>query len=101
MITTLFELRGRPKNFFVTAEDPIGPWSEPVRVDIPGIDPDIAWDADGNCWVHYSTGKRIERCRIDSDTGALLDTPEGTWSGPASNTPKRLTSSRARASGIW
>ena len=33
--------------FFVTATDPAGPWSDPVTVDIRGIDPDIAWDEHG------------------------------------------------------
>ena len=39
-------------NFFVTAEDPAGPWSDPVVVDMPGIDPDLAWGDEGRCWMH-------------------------------------------------
>ena len=35
-------------NILVTATDPAGPWSDPVSLPgVPGIDPDLAWDADG------------------------------------------------------
>ena len=78
MITTVLA-RGLA-SFFVTAEDPSGPWSEPVRVAVPGIDPDLAWDDDGRCWVHTSA-RGIRRCRIDDRTGAVLEAPERTWSG--------------------
>ena len=46
MITTNVTNAGA-RNFFVTAEDPAGPWSEPTFVDVAGIDPDLAWDDDG------------------------------------------------------
>jgi xylan 1,4-beta-xylosidase len=40
-------------NFYITAEDPAGPWSDPVWLkDAPGIDPSLMWD-DGKC---YYTG---------------------------------------------
>ena len=68
MITTNVGTRGAT-TFFVTSEDPAGPWSEPIRVEVPGIDPDLAWDADGNCWVHFSGLGGIARCRIDPATG--------------------------------
>ena len=40
-------------NFYITAENPAGPWSDPVWLDIPGIDPSLMWDDDGKC---YYTG---------------------------------------------
>lgn len=79
MITTVFT-GADAVNFFVTADDPAGPWSEPVRVDVFGIDPDIAWDEQSNCWVHTSAGA-IHRFRIDDESGAVLEGPEVTWSG--------------------
>jgi beta-xylosidase len=79
MITTVVANDGL-RNFFVTAADPAGPWSEPVTLDIVGIDPDLAWEADGTCWVHSSLGG-IHRHRIDDTTGAVLQGPELTWSG--------------------
>ncbi|MET0912385.1 MAG: glycoside hydrolase family 43 protein [Acidimicrobiales bacterium] len=88
MITTSVTEAGLT-NFFVTAEDPAGPWSEPVTVEVMGIDPDLAWDGDGNCWLHFSTGMgAIQRCRIDDTTGEVLDGPEPTWSGTGMRYPE-------------
>lgn len=88
MITTNVTTTGA-HNFFVTAEDPAGPWSEPTFLDVPGIDPDLAWDGDGNCWVHFSGGPAgIARCRIDDTTGEVLDGPEPTWSGSGLQYPE-------------
>lgn len=85
LITTVFGRR--LANFFVTAEDPAGPWSDPVPVDLPGIDPDLAWDDDGNCWAHCAF-MSIVRCRIDDRTGVLLDGPDATWSGTGLQYPE-------------
>jgi alpha-N-arabinofuranosidase len=38
-------------NFFVTAKDPAGPWSDPVWLDFEGIDPSLFFDDDGRGWV--------------------------------------------------
>jgi alpha-N-arabinofuranosidase len=40
-------------NFYVTATDPAGPWSDPVWLNSPGIDPSLFFDDDGKC---YYTG---------------------------------------------
>lgn len=45
-------------NFIVTADDPAGPWSDPVWVpDAPGIDPTLFWDEDG---IAYYLGNRYD-----------------------------------------
>jgi xylan 1,4-beta-xylosidase len=72
----------------VTSEDPGGPWSQPVTVDVAGIDPDLAWDGDGTCWMHFSGLGGIARARIDPQTGAILDGPEVTWSGSGLQYPE-------------
>jgi len=37
-----------------TADHPAGPWSEPMQiVGTAGIDPDIAWDNDGTCYLTW------------------------------------------------
>jgi xylan 1,4-beta-xylosidase len=49
MVTTLVGGRG---NFYVTASDPAGPWSDPVWLDADGADPSLFFDADGT--VYYT-----------------------------------------------
>ncbi len=88
MITTNVTNRGA-HNFFVTAEDPAGPWSEPTFVAVAGIDPDLAWDEDGTCWLHFSRGPDgIARCRVDDATGEVLEGPVPTWSGTGLQYPE-------------
>jgi xylan 1,4-beta-xylosidase len=42
-------------NFYITAPDPAGPWSDPVRLPaINGIDPDIFFDADGRVYITHN-----------------------------------------------
>lgn len=39
-------------NMLFTADDAAGPWSDPIELpDIDGIDPDIAWDDDGDGYI--------------------------------------------------
>src|SRR5690625_5062054 len=47
MITTNVSGGG---NFMVTASDPKGPWSEPIWLDTPGIDPSLYFDDDGTAY---------------------------------------------------
>ncbi|MDC2891085.1 family 43 glycosylhydrolase [Psychrosphaera algicola] len=52
MITTAVNGGG---NFFVTAEDPAGEWSEPYWLpEIGGIDPDIFFDDDGKVYITHN-----------------------------------------------
>jgi xylan 1,4-beta-xylosidase len=87
MITTNVGSKGA-WSFLVTSEDPAGPWSDPLPVPVPGIDPDLAWDDDGNCWVHFSGLGGIARCRIDTSTGAFPSGPDLTWSGTGLQYPE-------------
>jgi beta-xylosidase len=87
LITTNFN-RGRADNMVVTTADPAGAWSEPVHLPLPGIDPDLAWDRDGTCWVHFSSGSEILRARVDIAAGTVLDGPEPTWSGTGLQYPE-------------
>ena len=39
-------------NYYVTAKNPRGPWSDPIKLQgIGGIDPDFFFDDDGKCYV--------------------------------------------------
>ena len=74
----------------------------PIRsaVEIPGIDPDIAWDGDGNCWVHFSGLGGIARCRIDPiDRRAARGPRPDVVRNRACSTPRRRTSSSGRGRG--
>lgn len=57
MITTfVVSQEGARKNFYVTATNPAGPWSDPYWLDdAPGIDPSLFFDDDGRV---YYTGNR-------------------------------------------
>jgi beta-xylosidase len=66
-------------NLLVTATDPAGPWSDPVRLpDVPGIDPDLAWDEDGTCWC---TCAGVRQVRLDPTTGKVTGETKDVWSG--------------------
>ena len=49
LITTCVQCK-RFGNFYVTATNPAGPWSDPVWLDSPGIDPSLMWDDDGKAY---------------------------------------------------
>lgn len=52
MITTFV---GGIGNFYVTAEDPSGPWSDPILVNqLAGIDPSLFFDADGKAYILHN-----------------------------------------------
>ncbi|GFJ92606.1 hypothetical protein Prum_062480 [Phytohabitans rumicis] len=75
-----------------TAPDPAGPWSDGAVVEgVDGIDPDLAWDADGTCYLTYSALRLsgdnmgahdgIEQVRIDPYAAKALEEPRSMWSG--------------------
>jgi len=76
MITTNLAAGGG--NFYVTAKDPAGPWSDPIWVDIPGIDPDLFWDDDGKS---YAISSPFILYEIDLETGELLTEGRKVWNG--------------------
>lgn len=75
MITTN---TGKGGNFYVTAADPAGPWSDPIWIDIGGIDPDLFFDEDGRSYVTSSAFLIYE---IDLKTGKLLTEGRKAWWG--------------------
>jgi len=38
-------------NFYVTAQNPAGPWSDPIWLDGVGVHPSLLFDPDGHAWV--------------------------------------------------
>ena len=88
MITTNVSARG---NFFVTAKDPAGPWSEPISITGQGgIDPSLFFDDDGKVYL-TSTGSApgIYQSQIDIATGKLLTAPPRiVWKGTGGRYPE-------------
>ena len=81
MITTLVDTGG---NFFVTATNPAGPWSEPVWVDHSGIDPSLFFDDDGTVYYtrHEGMGDGyIGQAKINVQTGKLESDLIEIWKG--------------------
>lgn len=65
-------------NFYVSADDPSGPWSNPVWINVPGIDPDLFFDDDGKTYVISSPFILYE---INLETGELLTEGKKVWYG--------------------
>lgn len=77
-----------PGHLLVTATEPAGPWSEPVRIrDAGGIDPDLAWDDDGTCYLTWSDDGIVQAV-LDPSTGDLLTAPRRLWSGTGGRDPE-------------
>ncbi|MEY4301593.1 MAG: hypothetical protein RJA30_744, partial [Actinomycetota bacterium] len=83
---------GEPAGMHIfTAEHPAGPWSDGIKVlGLEGIDPDLAWDENGDCWMafsglNFSTGKPvhhgIQSAKIDPNTGEVLSEVIDLWEG--------------------
>ena len=80
-------------NFYVTAKDPAGPWSEPVWLgeDAPGIDPSLFFDEDSTCYyvgtrpnpegVRYNGDWEIWVQRLDLEQGCLTGESVKIWKG--------------------
>ena len=84
-----------------TAEDAAGPWSDGDLIleqdgsgSISGIDPDIAWDAAGTCYVTFSgllfdetldpnapKHLGIQQVRVDLGSHRAVEEPRSLWSG--------------------
>ena len=86
-------------NFYVTADNPEGPWSDPIFLkDAPGIDPSLFFDDDGTCWYtgsingtknqdRYPNEDKIYIQRLDLEKGCLVGERIILTSGHAVNSP--------------
>jgi len=85
MITTQIDRIG-DGHLIVSAPSPTGPWSDPVfTTGTIGIDPDLAWDDDGTCYLTWTrigpNGSEITQTRVDPVTGELRSAPKPLWNG--------------------
>ncbi|MDR0349734.1 MAG: glycoside hydrolase family 43 protein [Tannerella sp.] len=75
-------------NFYCTATDPAGPWSEPVWVAIKSIDPDIFWDEDGKTYFVTQGDEGIRVTEIDIQTGKVIGPERLVWGGIGGRFPE-------------
>jgi alpha-N-arabinofuranosidase len=83
--------RGEATSFIVTAEDPAGPWSEPVIIeDAEGIDPSLLFAEDGRVWYtanrvppdpEFSGQAEIWTQEIDPEPLQLVGERHALWRG--------------------
>jgi beta-xylosidase len=88
-----------------TATDAAGPWSDGDLIrradgsgSVDGIDPDIAWDADGTAYITFSglllggeqAGQHlgIQQVKVDLDDHLALEEPRSLWSGTGGGFPE-------------
>jgi xylan 1,4-beta-xylosidase len=80
MVTTMVD----GGNFYVTAKDPAGPWSDPVWLDAEGIDPSLFFDDDGAVYYTRHAGQGdgvIVQSLLDVGTGKLAGEMREIWRG--------------------
>jgi xylan 1,4-beta-xylosidase len=90
LVTTNIHLV-RDGHLIVHAENIEGPWSEPVYTKgLFGIDPDLVWDAEGNCHLAWSdvVNGGISVARVDPFSGKILSDPQNIWHGTGGAHPE-------------
>jgi alpha-N-arabinofuranosidase len=89
MVTTNITSKG---NFYVTARNPAGEWSEPIWVKQGGIDPTLFFDDDSknymvtNAMAGGNTG--IALSEINIETGEILSPIRHIWGGTGGRYPE-------------
>jgi xylan 1,4-beta-xylosidase len=71
-------------NFYVTAKNPAGPWSEPIWLDRNGIDPSFLFDDDGKVYYCRHEGQGdgyIAQRTLNLETGKLEGELKKIWGG--------------------
>jgi xylan 1,4-beta-xylosidase len=68
----------RRTSFVITAKDPRGPWSAPVDLKVPGIDPGHIADRQGRRWLYLSDGVMV---RLSADGLRAESAPAKVYDG--------------------
>lgn len=83
------------KNFYVYAENPAGPWSEPVEIiGWTGIDPSLFFDEDGKVYLsgnsYKASGEKLGcyQTEIDIETGKIISERKLVWEGSGGKAPE-------------
>ena len=81
------------ENFFVSANDPAGEWSEPIKVKQRGIDPSLHFDESGRVFLTtngtlWNPVRGLYQCEIDIATGEQLTDTVYLWPGSGGSYPE-------------
>lgn len=90
MITTNINrmFTGKAGNFIVTADNPAGPWSEPVFIEgVNGIDPSLYWE-DDKMYLCWSAMNHIALTELDPVTYQMIGKPRNVWDGDGDSSPE-------------
>ena len=74
-------------NFYVWTQDPYGEWSDPVFLDVPGIDPSLFFDEDGKAY-YIGTHESIYICEVDLKQGRITGERKNIWTGTGGSYPE-------------
>lgn len=74
-------------NFFVTATNPAGPWSDPIWLEQGGIDPSFFFE-EGKCYFTSNPDDGIYLCEIDPVSGKQLTPSQLIWKGTGGRYPE-------------
>ncbi len=92
LLTTNVYEKSSGQIVFVT-EDPSGPWRKIADFEtLTGIDPDIAWDSDGRCYLSYcawdETTAGIKQAVVSLADGSVLEEAQWIWHGSGLSNPE-------------
>ena len=90
VVTNVVQNGAEMGNFYVWAKDPAGPWSDPVPLNTPGIDPSLFFDDDGKVY-YIGTGysnPAIYIRELDLIQQKLVGEPVGVWNGTGGSSPE-------------
>jgi xylan 1,4-beta-xylosidase len=91
VITTNITIR---KSFYVWADNPEGPWSEPIFLQgLMGYDPSLFFDEDGKVYLTYASfpgigPEGILQTEIDIESGKILSESQLIWEGTGGCSPE-------------
>lgn len=92
-------------NFIVSSENPSTCWSNPIIVNMGGLDPSILFDGEKTYYcTNYRTNKNTESislAEINADTGELLSDIKTIWNGCAADRPQYLEAPHIYHIGDW